>query len=139
LRQTLRRRSADRLPQDFEPQFAADIRPTRGQIACHRFGRVGTPNRVVARRHAPTATVATTARRCSVGLIATGTVACLAAIAITGAFSVPRNDRLATFDAATPAAADYWQTFLSQWVVGNHVRTFAASSRPRRTRQPCSG
>ncbi len=55
--------------------------------------------------------------------IATGTAAYLAAIVITGAFNVPRNDRLATFDASTPAAADYWQTFLSEWVVGNHVRT----------------
>ena len=55
--------------------------------------------------------------------IATGTVAYLAAVFITGAFNVPRNDRLNTFDAATPAAADYWQTFLSEWVVGNHVRT----------------
>ena len=55
--------------------------------------------------------------------IAAGTVAYLAAIVITGGFNVPRNDRLATFDAATPAAADYWSTFLSEWVVGNHVRT----------------
>ncbi len=55
--------------------------------------------------------------------IATGTVAYLAALAITGGYNVPRNDKLATFDAATPAAADYWSTFLSEWVAGNHVRT----------------
>ncbi len=55
--------------------------------------------------------------------IGVGTVSYLAALAITGGFNVPRNDRLATFDAATPAAADYWSTFLTEWVVGNHVRT----------------
>jgi uncharacterized membrane protein len=55
--------------------------------------------------------------------VGVGTVAYIAALAITGGFNVPRNDRLATFDAATPAAADYWSTFLTEWVIGNHVRT----------------
>jgi len=55
--------------------------------------------------------------------VGVGTVAYLAALAITGGFNVPRNDRLATFDATTPAAADYWSTFVTEWLVGNHVRT----------------
>ena len=59
------------------------------------------------------------------GWVGVGTVAYLAALAITGGFNVPRNDRLNTFDAATPAAADYWSTFLTEWVIGNHVRTAA--------------
>lgn len=55
--------------------------------------------------------------------VGAGTLAILAAVAVTGAVNVPRNDRLATFDAATPEAADYWATYLSEWVVANHVRT----------------
>ncbi len=59
--------------------------------------------------------------------VGVGTVSMLVAVVITGAINVPRNDRLATFDAATPAAAEYWSTFLNEWVVANHFRTLACA------------
>ncbi len=55
--------------------------------------------------------------------VVAGTVSYLVALAITGGFNVPRNDRLASFDATTPAAAHYWSTFLTEWTTGNHLRT----------------
>ncbi len=58
------------------------------------------------------------------GWVALGTTSVLAALAITGGANVPRNDRLATFDAASPEGAAYWSgSYLSEWVVANHVRT----------------
>ena len=57
------------------------------------------------------------------GWVEIGTVAYLAALGITGAVNVPRNDHLAGFDASTPEAARYWSTFLSDWIVANHIRT----------------
>ena len=56
-----------------------------------------------------------------------GTVSYLMAIAITAAYHVPRNDRLATFDAGTAEAARYWSTYVGQWTTANHVRTAAAA------------
>ena len=54
--------------------------------------------------------------------VGVGTVSYVAALMITGGYNVPRNDRLATFDATAPAAADYWRTFLNGWCAANHVR-----------------
>lgn len=59
------------------------------------------------------------------GLVGAGSASVLVALAITGAYNVPRNNRLATFDATTDAAAVYWSTFLEEWVLANHVRTAA--------------
>jgi uncharacterized membrane protein len=56
-----------------------------------------------------------------------GTVSYLLAIAVTAAYHVPRNDRLATFDAGTTEAVRYWSTYIGQWTAGNHVRTIAAA------------
>lgn len=55
----------------------------------------------------------------------TGTTSYLAAVALTAAYHVPRNDRLAALDAGTAEAADYWTAYLRQWTAGNHVRTLA--------------
>ncbi len=52
-----------------------------------------------------------------------GTMSIMLALAITGVYNVPRNNRLATFDAATPEAARYWSTFLTEWILANHLRT----------------
>lgn len=57
------------------------------------------------------------------GWVGVGTISIFIALAITGGYNVPRNNRLATFDAATPEAARYWATFLTEWVLANHVRT----------------
>jgi uncharacterized membrane protein len=55
--------------------------------------------------------------------VAVGTLAYVGAMVVTVAYNVPRNDRLATFDATTADAARYWATYLSQWTAANHVRT----------------
>ena len=55
--------------------------------------------------------------------VGAGSISVVVALVITGAFNIPRNDRLAGLDAATPQAAEYWSTFLSEWVIANHLRT----------------
>lgn len=55
--------------------------------------------------------------------VGAGTISFMVALAITGGFNVPRNDRLAGFDATTPEATRYWSTFLTEWIAGNHTRT----------------
>jgi uncharacterized membrane protein len=55
--------------------------------------------------------------------VGAGTISIMIAVVITGAVNVPRNDRLASFDAATPEAARYWSTFLTEWILANHIRT----------------
>lgn len=57
------------------------------------------------------------------GWVGAGTISILIALAITGGYNVPRNNRLAGFDAATPEAAHYWATFLTEWIAANHLRT----------------
>lgn len=59
------------------------------------------------------------------GWVGAGTISILVALAITGGYNVPRNNRLATFDAERPDAARYWSTYLTEWVVANHLRTAA--------------
>jgi uncharacterized membrane protein len=63
-----------------------------------------------------------------------GTVALLlgSALYLVGCFgvtmvaNVPRNDTLATLDPGTREAAAYWQRYLSEWTMWNHVRTAAS-------------
>ena len=57
------------------------------------------------------------------GWVGLGTISVIVALAITGGFNVPRNNRLAAFDASTPDAARYWSTYLTEWIVANHLRT----------------
>jgi uncharacterized membrane protein len=57
------------------------------------------------------------------GWVGAGTISIISAVAITGGFNVPRNNRLASFDAATPEAARYWSTYLTEWIAANHLRT----------------
>jgi uncharacterized membrane protein len=57
------------------------------------------------------------------GWVVAGSISVLIAVAITGALNVPRNDRLATLDADTAEAAQYWTTFLTEWILANHLRT----------------
>jgi uncharacterized membrane protein len=50
----------------------------------------------------------------------------LAAIGITGAYHVPRNNALMAVDADSAGAAAAWSRFATEWVRMNHVRTAAA-------------
>lgn len=52
-----------------------------------------------------------------------GAVAYLASVAITIAYHVPRNERLAALDPDDGGSAAYWATFLTEWTRMNHVRT----------------
>ena len=74
------------------------------------------------------------------GWVGAGTLSVLIAMAITGGINVPRNNRLATFDAASSEAAQYWSTFLTEWILANHLRTafciIAAASFTIALRQP---
>lgn len=58
-------------------------------------------------------------------LLAGGLVYLVGVIAMTAAFHVPRNDRLADLAADAPGSASYWSDYLSQWTAGNHVRAIA--------------
>ncbi|MQY25715.1 hypothetical protein NRB56_12720 [Nocardia sp. RB56] len=55
-------------------------------------------------------------------LLVVGALAYLVAIVTTGAFHVPRNDRLLGMDPESVAAADYWRTYVTEWTWGNHLR-----------------
>lgn len=57
-----------------------------------------------------------------------GSISYLAAVALTGGFHVPRNDRLAQLDATVPDAAGHWAIYVAEWTVGNHVRTLACAA-----------
>ncbi|WP_286967015.1 MULTISPECIES: DUF1772 domain-containing protein [Arsenicicoccus] len=56
------------------------------------------------------------------GLAATGSIAYLAGFAMTLAYHVPRNTRLARVDAASPAAGPVWRDYLTEWTRANTVR-----------------
>jgi uncharacterized membrane protein len=47
--------------------------------------------------------------------------------AVTAAFNVPRNERLARLPAASPEAQAYWPVYVREWLFWNHVRTTAAA------------
>jgi len=59
-------------------------------------------------------------------LVLIGTALYLAAvIGITAVYNVPRNNALATVDAAANDAVERWRRYDASWSAGNHVRTFA--------------
>ena len=49
----------------------------------------------------------------------------LGAIVVTGAANVPLNDALAIVDPDAADAASRWSSYLSDWIVWNHVRAVA--------------
>ena len=62
------------------------------------------------------------------GYVLAGAVLSVAAFAVTMAFNVPLNDRLAAVDPSGLAATDAlreWQAYLGPWTAWNHVRTVA--------------
>lgn len=59
-------------------------------------------------------------------LLAAGLLYAVGTFGVTGALNVPRNERLARMDAASPEAAAYWPVYAREWTFWNHVRTVAA-------------
>jgi uncharacterized membrane protein len=59
-------------------------------------------------------------------LLAAGLLYALGTFGVTGALNVPRNERLAHMDAASPEATAYWPVYVREWTLWNHVRTLAA-------------
>lgn len=49
----------------------------------------------------------------------------LGAIVLTGAYHIPRNNKLDGLDANSAEGIAYWATYLKEWVRMNHVRTIA--------------
>jgi uncharacterized membrane protein len=47
-------------------------------------------------------------------------------LAVTMAFNIPLNNRLAIQDPVSVKAARYWITYVSEWMGWNHVRTIAS-------------
>lgn len=46
-------------------------------------------------------------------------------VLVTIAYHVPRNERLEAVDPSSAEGAEYWATYLDEWVRMNHVRTIA--------------
>jgi uncharacterized membrane protein len=59
-------------------------------------------------------------------LLTLGAGAYLASFAVTAAFHVPRNNRLAAVAVPAADAARVWRDYAGPWVAGNHVRTLLA-------------
>jgi uncharacterized membrane protein len=49
----------------------------------------------------------------------------LGGVVLTGAYHVPRNERLDALDPAGTEGVAYWAVYLREWVRMNHVRTVA--------------
>lgn len=62
----------------------------------------------------------------SIWLLAAGLSYLLGTFAVTAAFSVPRNERLARLEAESAQAAEYWPIYVREWLRWNHVRTAAS-------------
>lgn len=60
-------------------------------------------------------------------LLAAGASYVVGCFGVTAAFNVPRNERLARMDAASPDAAAYWPVYVREWLFWNHVRTAASA------------
>jgi uncharacterized membrane protein len=58
--------------------------------------------------------------------LAASAIYLVGAIGVTRGFNVPRNDALAVLDPGTASAAAFWQRYLVEWCVWNHVRGGAA-------------
>ena len=47
-------------------------------------------------------------------------------VILTVVYHVPYNNQLDALDAAAPASADFWTTYLSRWTAFNHLRCLGA-------------
>lgn len=62
----------------------------------------------------------------SLWLIAGALLYVIGCFGVTMVCNVPRNDALAAIDPASPAGADLWRQYLTQWTFWNTVRTVAS-------------
>lgn len=58
-------------------------------------------------------------------LLAAGLLYLVGTFGVTMRCNVPRNNRLARMDSASPEAAAYWPVYVREWTLWNHVRTIA--------------
>ncbi|MCW5664627.1 MAG: DUF1772 domain-containing protein [Piscinibacter sp.] len=61
-------------------------------------------------------------------LLAAAVLYVVGCFGVTVAFNVPRNEHLAGLHAGSVEGAAYWQVYLREWVLWNHVRTVASSA-----------
>lgn len=59
-------------------------------------------------------------------LLAAGMLYLAGSFLVTAACNVPKNKRLASFEAGSAQAAAYWPVYLQEWIMWNHVRTAAS-------------
>lgn len=59
-------------------------------------------------------------------VLAGASIYALGSIVVTGTANVPRNERLARMDAASPQGEAEWRRYLQEWTRWNHVRTAAS-------------
>jgi uncharacterized membrane protein len=59
-------------------------------------------------------------------LLAGSALYLLGTFVVTMVCNVPRNDALATLDAASAESARFWAEYVAGWTLWNHVRTIAA-------------
>ncbi len=60
-------------------------------------------------------------------LLVAGVTYLVGSFGVTAAFNVPRNERLARLPADSVEAAQYWPTYVREWLNWNHVRTVAST------------
>lgn len=58
-------------------------------------------------------------------MLAASVVYLVGIIGVTMVFNVPMNDALVAMNPQSAEAASYWQKYLTDWTVWNHVRTVA--------------
>jgi uncharacterized membrane protein len=59
-------------------------------------------------------------------LLAGSALYLIGTVGVTMVFNVPLNNRLSVLNPDTAQAAQYWLTYLSEWVRWNHIRTIAS-------------
>jgi uncharacterized membrane protein len=59
-------------------------------------------------------------------LLAGSALYLIGTVGVTMVFNVPLNNRLSVLNPDTTEAAQYWLTYLSEWLLWNHVRTVAS-------------
>jgi uncharacterized membrane protein len=50
----------------------------------------------------------------------------IGSVGVTMAFNVPRNNKLASLEPTSAAAATYWLVYVREWLTWNHVRCIAS-------------
>ena len=60
-------------------------------------------------------------------LLSSGLAYVIGSFAVTVAFNVPRNDKLARLPPESSEAAVYWPVYVREWLLWNHIRTAASA------------